>query len=471
MSDSKPDSEPDKLLQSQDGQTDRWVEGHKILQPDAAEVNAAEAQRTNASTGSLQDRRRLINEQNSSLEVSGEGRVASRHSKLRESDLSLQISQVEVIPQSHKANEGVSISSPDLDGRPIYAYRPEQTSSHTYSLGLAYEERLPPQSKLGVFLASAAARAMSRDQQRAFIQGELDKVIGIGEGLNFAKEQTKAATVAAWTAFEDGTVADFLAQPNAINDPVCRAAGRICDALANDPSMLSKVFVHVGEHLLRCNDKYNEMSDLEKGRFIGEVMFSMFNFESESVGTVNEELIESTAGKSEKISGDLQSTYDEHTLSGAGGDWPRINERASPHVVKQCHPNACVSACGEMLTNGAIKQETLVEAFKRYLLPSMLDKYPTADLKWLPQELGGDWRYFEAVDHNPATDLENLLKQGDKWATEFRSPGRRGHIVIVDGENKAGELIIRDPQDGTTYEMTKPDFYRYWTGRVVSRKK
>jgi hypothetical protein len=35
-------------------------------------------------------------------------------------------------------------------------------------------------------------------------------------------------------------------------------------------------------------------------------------------------------------------------LAGAGGDWAVINERYSADVVKQCHPQACVAACGEM---------------------------------------------------------------------------------------------------------------------------
>jgi ABC-type bacteriocin/lantibiotic exporter with double-glycine peptidase domain len=40
-------------------------------------------------------------------------------------------------------------------------------------------------------------------------------------------------------------------------------------------------------------------------------------------------------------------------------------------------------------------------------------------------------------------------------------------MVVVDGLDGAGNVTIRDPQDGTRYEMTRDDFLQHWTGRVV----
>lgn len=45
-----------------------------------------------------------------------------------------------------------------------------------------------------------------------------------------------------------------------------------------------------------------------------------------------------------------------------------------------------------------------------------------------------------------------------------------GHMVVVDGLDKAGNLIIRDPQHRTKYEITKEAFLKYWSDRAVFRK-
>jgi ABC-type bacteriocin/lantibiotic exporter with double-glycine peptidase domain len=73
--------------------------------------------------------------------------------------------------------------------------------------------------------------------------------------------------------------------------------------------------------------------------------------------------------------------------------------------------------------------------------------------------------------------LDKLLQRGGSWATELREPiGPRyarlepGHAVVVDGVDNAGNICIRDPAQGTRYEMTGGEFTRVWTGIVVFRK-
>ena len=44
-----------------------------------------------------------------------------------------------------------------------------------------------------------------------------------------------------------------------------------------------------------------------------------------------------------------------------------------------------------------------------------------------------------------------------------------GHTVVVDGLDELGNLIIRDPAEGTKYEMIRDDFLRYWSGLSVFR--
>jgi len=68
--------------------------------------------------------------------------------------------------------------------------------------------------KMGDFAQAAARRALDLQGQQQHIQTEIDKMIGIGQGLNIAKEQTKELAEAGWKSLNDGTVAKFLAQPN-----------------------------------------------------------------------------------------------------------------------------------------------------------------------------------------------------------------------------------------------------------------
>lgn len=101
----------------------------------------------------------------------------------------------------------------------VIDYKPTQTGEKSYALGMDYEEERDTRSvyeKLADFGKASAARATDPEGQQAYIQGQLDKIIGIGEGLNIAKDSTKAAVVAGWTALTDGTVANFLQTPSMI---------------------------------------------------------------------------------------------------------------------------------------------------------------------------------------------------------------------------------------------------------------
>lgn len=72
-----------------------------------------------------------------------------------------------------------------------------------------------------------------------------------------------------------------------------------------------------------------------------------------------------------------------------------IDEKPSKEVIEQCHPNACVSACGEMLTNGKMHQAALVKELLEYWPAELRKRNMTADLKWLPREIGEtDWGVY-----------------------------------------------------------------------------
>lgn len=169
----------------------------------------------------------------------------------------------------------------------VIDYQPTLTDKKTYALGMDYEEGRDTRSvyeKLSDFGTAASKRAADTEGQTAYIQGQLDKMIGVGEGLNIAKDSTKAAAFAGWTALTDGTVADFLAKPNAINDPLFHAVGGTLDAMAQDPSAVNHALERVGTIILNSSERYSAAPNREKGHVIGETMFAMVNPEGSTEG-------------------------------------------------------------------------------------------------------------------------------------------------------------------------------------------
>ena len=149
--------------------------------------------------------------------------------------------------------------------------------------------------------------------------------------------------------------------------------------------------------------------------------------------------------------------------------WEVIDERFSDSVVRQRHNLSCVSACGEMITNGQVKQDDLIEAFRKYVPKELRKKEMAADLEWLKKELierhSPGWKAGRVEDNA----LNALLERGN-FVAEFREPGSRaGHVVLIDGLSKAGRVIVRDSWEGTTYEMRLTEFFNRRTGRVCFR--
>ena len=138
--------------------------------------------------------------------------------------------------------------------------------------------------KLTNFVHSAEARLLDPAGQQKYFQGQIDKIQGIGDGLNLAKEEMKDAGRKAWEALQDGSVAKFLAQPNAINDPLFHAIGKSFDAMKRDPHTVNHVLEHLGHELITANDKYNKLSEHDKGVEIGKAMFFFVNPEGSTEG-------------------------------------------------------------------------------------------------------------------------------------------------------------------------------------------
>lgn len=122
---------------------------------------------------------------------------------------------------------------------------------------------------------------MQHTPREAAIQGIIDKTLGVGEGLNLAKEEVKAAamhgSMTAWKALNDGSVARFLAQPNAINEPLFHTVGSCLDAMKRDPHTVNNVLMVMGRELDSASEQYSKMSDHDRGVQDGKAMFWFIN--------------------------------------------------------------------------------------------------------------------------------------------------------------------------------------------------
>ncbi|MGK7901393.1 MAG: papain-like cysteine protease family protein [Hormoscilla sp.] len=156
-------------------------------------------------------------------------------------------------------------------------------------------------------------------------------------------------------------------------------------------------------------------------------------------------------------------------LSGAGGNWPVIDEVVDPEVVPQQNDLSCGPACAEMLlrdrsiniSQAVIASETGVPADASSL---------ARVLNSLDEEVSRLWGGGELVIPGATeSQLLDALNATGSWAAVlWESGARMGHVVIVDGIDETGKVMIRDPRgQGTKYKMNRDDFLQYWNQQGV----
>lgn len=156
-------------------------------------------------------------------------------------------------------------------------------------------------------------------------------------------------------------------------------------------------------------------------------------------------------------------------LSGAGGDWPVINEVASLSVVPQQDRLSCGPACALMVLKelGIDNVNQAIIALKTGTPVRLSDLARTLnqlDLTGLRRWVGGG---FDLSGATEALLLSALVSTGI-WIAELREPmARLGHLVVVDGFDENGFILIRDPWDRTKYKMEQEEFLNYWTRRGI----
>lgn len=213
----------------------------------------------------------------------------------------------------------------------VIDYKPQEIEKNkSFALGMDYEEQRESRSvyqKLSDFAQAAGERVADPDRWKAYIQGELDKMIGVGEGLNIAKETTKGAVVAGWNALTDGTIASFLAKPNAINDPLFHAVGGVITAVEEDPNAVNHSLERVGTIIMNGSERYSALPNREKGHVIGETMFTLVNPEGSTEG----------ATLAAKVSNDVAFNVDATVMSAIQKSLKAAENaaRTSPEVAQE----------------------------------------------------------------------------------------------------------------------------------------
>lgn len=137
-------------------------------------------------------------------------------------------------------------------------------------------------------------------------------------------------------------------------------------------------------------------------------------------------------------------------------------------VVQQVHPKACVAAVGEMLTKGAVKQEEFLQQFQLYVPEKFRKQEMFADLAWLKKELGDDFAIGFTMPDLIA--VKRFLTNTKMAAVEIRGSGGMSHVVLMHEVNPNGNVFIKDPLEGTHYELTIESFMKVWNGRAVFQK-
>lgn len=146
---------------------------------------------------------------------------------------------------------------------------------------------------------------------------------------------------------------------------------------------------------------------------------------------------------------------------GSGGFWNVFNEREDSSVVKQKTSLSCVAAVGEMLLRerGIMMTQTEIidiigEASTTKKLAELLNEVDVADEeeKW--------HGVIIAVRH-----LEKIVSK-NSFGAVLREGNPLGHLVLVESL-KDDLLTIKDPWDGTIYQMTTEEFLKVWNGEVI----
>ena len=150
---------------------------------------------------------------------------------------------------------------------------------------------------------------------------------------------------------------------------------------------------------------------------------------------------------------------------GAGGFWKVFNEQQDDSVIKQKTPLSCVAAVGVMLLHSRgimMTQEKIIDIIGEASTTEKL-----ADLLNEIDNSGSEEKWHGVI---VAVKYLEKIANVSPFGAVLREGNPLGHLVLIDGFD--GNLLnIKDPWDGTSYQMAIEDFLKVWNGEIIFRWK
>lgn len=150
--------------------------------------------------------------------------------------------------------------------------------------------------------------------------------------------------------------------------------------------------------------------------------------------------------------------------------WNELDWQEDLTAIQQAGDVWCEAACGEMLlADRGIKasQHSIVKLTgmtnkginERVLIRALTALDTTGKYEWR-----GGFAFIPGVE---AKQVFLSLSNTGTWGAIIRTQSRFLHMVVVNGLDKQGRVIIRDPAEGKRYHTPLDDFLQYWTEVVV----
>lgn len=143
-------------------------------------------------------------------------------------------------------------------------------------------------------------------------------------------------------------------------------------------------------------------------------------------------------------------------LPGAGPWMAEGTNVVEGAALSQSLVGSCVSACGEILSSGAMSEAEFLAEIGEWSNPGALADTLNA------LEGAGAWQggYFAE-----AADAVAAAEQG-QMAAVLQAPGMAAHMVVIEPAAEAGTFIVSDPAVGATYEVTAEWIAKWVAGGV-----
>lgn len=150
---------------------------------------------------------------------------------------------------------------------------------------------------------------------------------------------------------------------------------------------------------------------------------------------------------------------------GAGGFWKVLNEKNDPTVIKQKTPFSCVAAVGEM-----ILFDLKIKMTQSEIIDIIGEESTTNKLAFLLNEVDKD--LSSEKWHGVIVAVRHLKEIASKrsFGAVLREGSPLGHLVLVE-KIEENLIFIKDPWEGTTYQMKLKEFLKVWNGEVLIKWK